>query len=389
MRNLGLDVLRFCAVLLVLGQHLNGSYLPDSPPWAQGFLWLWQRGGGVGVTLFFVLSGFLISGLLFDEFRRTKAVDVRRFLIRRGFKLYPPLWALIGFTALMNGLTASRPWDEFLPKALAEVFFVQNYFPGLFGHSWTLAVEEHFYIAFSALVAWLCSGSSRNPFQSIPLIWLAATVTCSLLRLRAVASSATPEWSDFRTTHLCVDALMYGVLISYLCRFRRLDVTLKDVPSAALLATGALCVSLGFSDRPPSLVAAGATPVLNFVGCGFLLLAARRLKAASHRLLAFIGLLGSTSYSTYLWHGWTNIAAGRALEKAFGYSNTWPYVLLYVAGSFAVGMAMHRLVEQPVMALRDRLYPSRTGFMPAAMPRARRRVSKQSLPATAGSSHHD
>lgn len=375
--------------MLVLGQHLNGVYLSDSPPWAKGFLWLWQHGGGVGVTLFFVLSGFLISGLLFDEFRRTKAVDVRRFLIRRGFKLYPPLWALIAFTALMNGLTASRRWAEFVPKALAEVFFVQNYFPGLIGHSWTLAVEEHFYIGFSALVAWLCSRASRNPFQSIPLIWLAVTATCSLLRLRFVASSANPYWSDLHATHLCVDALMYGVLISYLCRFRGLDGSLKTVPSVALLAIGALCVALGFSDHPPSLVSAGLTPVLNYVGCGFLLLAARRLEAPSHRLLAFIGLLGSTSYSTYLWHGWTNIAAGRGFEKAFGYSNTWSYVPLYVAGSFAVGMVMHRLVEHPLMALRDRLYPSRIGLVRAATPRAQRRRSKRSIPATAAASQHD
>jgi len=91
MRTLGLDVLRFFAVLLVLGQHLNDGCLADVPAWARGLLDLWHYSGSVGVTLFFVLSGFLISGLLLKEYSRTGAVDVRPFLVRRGFKLYPPL----------------------------------------------------------------------------------------------------------------------------------------------------------------------------------------------------------------------------------------------------------------------------------------------------------
>lgn len=372
MRNLGLDVLRFSAVLLVLGQHLNGDYLSDLPPWSRGFWWLWQHGGGVGVTLFFVLSGFLISGLLFEEFHRNAAVDVRRFLIRRGFKLYPPLWALLAFTVLLNVFTTPHSWPEFSPRVLAELLFVQNYFPGIFGHTWTLAVEEHFYIAFAALVALLCSQQSQKPFHTIPLIWAVVAIACSLLRLRTAASLPDPDWAAFRASHLCVDALMFGVMLSYLCRLPRFDLTLQGIPTVALLASGCLGVSLGFSDRPPTAATAVFAPVVTYVGCGALLLAAHRLKSSSSPALGFLGFLGSTSYSTYLWHGWVNIAAARGFTKAFGFSNTWAYLLIYLVGSFALGVVMHRLIEAPAISLRDRLFPStaalKLGRRPAISP---------------------
>jgi Acyltransferase family len=70
-RNQSLDVLRGIAILLVLGRHFN--YFP-----------LWRQAGWIGVDLFFVLSGFLISGLLFQEYKNTGKLDVRRFILRPG-----------------------------------------------------------------------------------------------------------------------------------------------------------------------------------------------------------------------------------------------------------------------------------------------------------------
>jgi len=75
-RNQSLDMLRGVAVLLVLGRHMDGAGI-------------WSSAGWCGVDLFFVLSGFLISGLLFTEFKKTGTIDVKRFWIRRGFKIYP------------------------------------------------------------------------------------------------------------------------------------------------------------------------------------------------------------------------------------------------------------------------------------------------------------
>src|SRR5215831_18752084 len=81
-RNAQLDALRAIAVLLVLGRHLP-------------FFPLWIRVGWTGVDLFFVLSGFLISGLLFREYKATGGIRIGRFLVRRGFKIYPAYYLFL------------------------------------------------------------------------------------------------------------------------------------------------------------------------------------------------------------------------------------------------------------------------------------------------------
>src|SRR5271165_4056899 len=92
-RVLSLDVLRALAVLLVLGRHMDLSPA-DVPGVMRGVAATWYRGGWIGVDLFFVLSGFLVSGLLFREYRRHNSLAVPRFLVRRGFRIYPAFFAL-------------------------------------------------------------------------------------------------------------------------------------------------------------------------------------------------------------------------------------------------------------------------------------------------------
>ncbi len=105
MRSKPIDALRAVAVILVLGRHAHfpATTLTD----------IWHRGGWVGVDLFFVLSGFLVSGLLFREFQATGGVGWTRFVARRGFKIYPAFWCLIFFTIGFNHFVAGH---EFLWK---------------------------------------------------------------------------------------------------------------------------------------------------------------------------------------------------------------------------------------------------------------------------------
>ena len=125
MRNLGLDLLRLFAVVLVLGRHL-------SLPTKSGiFLDAWRTGGWVGVDLFFVLSGFLISGLLFREYQQQGRIHLKRFLVRRGFKIYPPYYVLVAVT-LFVFVSEGRPISN--RHLLGTLFFLNNYLGGLWGH---------------------------------------------------------------------------------------------------------------------------------------------------------------------------------------------------------------------------------------------------------------
>src|ERR671924_64261 len=122
-RRLGsIDVLRAVAVLLVVGHHMK---LPDSGPTVlRSALAMWQRGGWVGVDLFFVLSGFLVSGLLFREYLRHGTVHVGRFLARRGLKIYPAFYCFL--LASLAALVCRKGWPP-ARRVVGELLFVQNY----------------------------------------------------------------------------------------------------------------------------------------------------------------------------------------------------------------------------------------------------------------------
>src|SRR5215212_8965764 len=155
-RSLPMDMLRGVAILLVLGRHYVVA--PENLGLVQPFAATWTTIGWSGVDLFFVVSGFLVSGLIFAEYRQRQRVDIRRFVIRRGFKIWPPYLAYVGVLALWlawqlraGGLSAV--WAELWPN----VFHVQNYFHTPRLHTWSLAVEEHFYLT-AALVFFLVLG---------------------------------------------------------------------------------------------------------------------------------------------------------------------------------------------------------------------------------------
>ena len=93
-RIVALDLLRLLAILMVFGRHMG------MPPKTQTWMLTWQRGGWVGVDLFFVLSGFLVAGLLFAQFQAEQKLSIGRFFVRRGCKINPPFFVLIAVTVV-------------------------------------------------------------------------------------------------------------------------------------------------------------------------------------------------------------------------------------------------------------------------------------------------
>jgi peptidoglycan/LPS O-acetylase OafA/YrhL len=144
-----LDILRAVAVILVFSRH-------------SGVFPVLSQIGWAGVDLFFVLSGFLVSGLLFREYQVSQRVHPGRFLMRRGFKIYPQFYVLIATTVIVD-VWLGQPVPG--RQLASELVFLQSYFPGLWGHAWSLAVEEHFYLLLAAAVALL---ARRGRMQSLP-----------------------------------------------------------------------------------------------------------------------------------------------------------------------------------------------------------------------------
>jgi len=349
-RSAPLDALRAVAVLLVLGRHF-----PEAPPGGAplpAWLALWQRGGWIGVDLFFVLSGFLVSGLLFREYQRFGVIRYGHFLARRGCKIYPAFYVMFGAVLLY----AAHLGKNFVgwPVVLSELAFVQNYGPALFPHTWSLAVEEHFYLLLPLLLL-AVRGKKDAPFARLPLWFLVVAGLALAARL------ATTQMLDFRLkthffpTHLRLDSLLFGVLLSWATHFA--PATLERVwtrfrwplaAAAVALTVPAFCLEIG---RGWYLHTIGFTGL--YLASGVLLLFVVRWRSA-WRPLAF---LGAYSYSIYLWH---------LPVRFFGLSwlprdaDPLTRAAAYLALSVVVGIVAAWLVERPFLALRDRFFPTRS-----------------------------
>ena len=204
-RSAPLDALRGLAVLAVLGVHLEPG--GAGGPRTQAVLALWEAHGWVGVDLFFVLSGFLIGSLLIREQEQTGAVRVGRFLIRRGFKIYPLyytmlLWTMLPLWVMGNAVP--------LPTVFSEALFVQNYGPSLYPVTWSLAIEEHFYLLFAGAI-WLARGRKWTE-RVLPVV---VGLGLAVLAVRALTVLVVPpeQW-PMHATHVRLDALLWGVAIA-------------------------------------------------------------------------------------------------------------------------------------------------------------------------------
>ena len=329
------------------------------------------RYGWIGVDLFFVLSGFLVSGLLFKEYQRTGSMRPWRFLMRRGFKIYPQFYLLlvvVFLTRFSNGNQGSM-W--------ADALFVQNYarHAEILTHTWSLAVEEHFYLLLT-LALFSMMRRSKSGFDNLP--WWILGASLLILSMRVVTSVVDPLTSTMSvaemfanferhtfSTHLRLDSLLMGVLLSYyrcfqperLRKFARRFGSYFPMVSILLLTpvliypqSSPLIETVGFSMIAISfalLIISALYPVRpqNQDGLGF-------------RSMAWLGRI---SYGFYLWHYPVILVATR-------YVGVHPLVLMLdvntiLLPTFVITLALAylttRFVEMPFLNLRDRLSASR------------------------------
>jgi peptidoglycan/LPS O-acetylase OafA/YrhL len=368
-RSRTLDILRMVAVLLVLGRHMAPAP-EDTAAWLRWAVDVWHTGGWVGVDLFFVLSGFLVSGLLFKEHQRSGTLAVGRFLIRRGLKIYPPFYALLGLTVLSSVFDPSVLTPEGLVR---ELLFVQNYGPGLWNHTWSLAVEEHFYLLLPAVLALLLKwnrGRSTDPFSALPGLFLAIALLCLGLRLAIHVRAPYSHDTHFFPTHLRIDSLLFGVLLSYYQHSRpERFAALTRRHRAPLLVLGGACFLPAFVYPLGSawqLTTFGVC--LFYLGAGMVLCALHGWEPRPSPLARLLSFLGARSYCIYLCHMPMALWGLGALRALLPFWSWHVAAVAYVAGSFVLGVGVSGLLETPVLRLRDKYFTPRTDISPSLRP---------------------
>jgi peptidoglycan/LPS O-acetylase OafA/YrhL len=332
-----LDFLRGIAVLLVLFAHL----------WAGSDEL--QRIGWIGVDLFFVLSGFLVAGLLFHEQKKHGKVRRFRFLVRRGFKIYPMFYASILLTLAYSAFVGLREFNGNYKSDLvylgSEIFFLQNYIVFIWPHHWSLAVEEHFYallaLTFPLLTKWM---------RYVPLLF----VVCLVLRIVEI-----DDPRSFFYTHLRLDSLLMGVYMAYAHSKGKLEPFYRR---NRRLMLPCLCLPLIFLFIPSFTY---FTQTIGFIilyisfACWLMVYLFGRRKI----LWSPISTIGFYSYGIYLFH----MYLARFVVAGWDYTYpegarvfTWwtmASFTVYFFGSILLGITMSFLIERPFLALREKLVP--------------------------------
>jgi peptidoglycan/LPS O-acetylase OafA/YrhL/lysophospholipase L1-like esterase len=309
----GIDALRGIAVLAVFLYHANVGWLP---------------GGFLGVDVFFVISGYLITSLLLSEYRKRGHIDVVQFWLRRARRLLPAVGVMIAVTMVVAAIFVPEDIGGLRGDAIASLFYVNNwhlilsdqsYFeqfqrPSLFRHLWTLSVEEQFYLLWPLAFA---AGMTLLGRRRMILGVVAGAILSTLLMALLYHAGHDPVRA-FYGTDTRAAPLLVGVFLAFVWNPSTLGNTAGRWAPVLLDAVGAfalLMVILNFTgvhDFDSGLYNNGGFLLLAF-WTGLLVGVLAHPAARLGRLLATPPLLwvGLRSYSIYLWH-WPVVTLTRA-----------------------------------------------------------------------------
>ncbi|MEC5163362.1 MULTISPECIES: acyltransferase family protein [unclassified Janthinobacterium] len=345
-----LDFLRGVAIIFVMFFHFRVA--DDAHPLLEALVYPLQAFGGAGVDMFFTLSGFLVGGLLFSEWKKTGAINATRFLVRRAFKIWPLYYVLIFFHLLVG----RHPADTFFWQNLTHT---QNYTGSAILQTWSLAVEEHFYLVAAFLMSLAAPRLSLRPLIATSLL------LCALVLAARSAYVHTGDLDGaFRYTHLRIDSMIYGVMLAALYwlapgHFARLAAH-RGWLIAAALALLAWLALVGTSS--PLARSIGYTVEALGFCCVVVLALGTPAGISGNLLFRGVAWIGMYSYGIYLWHSLA-LAPGqylidhleaREVDASVVFVFTLAFQALLAVG---LGYCATRLVEWPFLRLRDRFFP--------------------------------
>lgn len=344
------DGLRAVAVIAVLLYHLGIDWIP---------------GGFLGVDLFFVISGYVITGLILDSIARSGTLDLRAFYLSRIRRLVPALIAMLVFTTLFIGVYAPDTVRRFIadvPYVLsgsmnwALVSRQQDYFeaigrPPLLQHTWSLAVEAQFYLIWPLVLLFILRyfGKKNIPLAALAIA-IASGITLFAYSIRIDTQESAISHVYFGTdTHSIGLFLGSALAVSWQPQNLTREITKRAQDFVDLIGVlgllGLFSTFLFINENDPTLYRI-AFPISALFGCATLISvvhpASRFAPILSTRPLIWIG---ERSYGIYLWH-WIVFQLTRPSIDLVG--DDWALYALRVLIVFALADISLRYIEIPV-----------------------------------------
>jgi peptidoglycan/LPS O-acetylase OafA/YrhL len=322
-----LDGLRALAVIAVVIFHTKASFL---------------AGGGLGVSVFFALSGFLITTLLLRERDLNGAVKLSRFYGRRALRLLPALLLVLGFVALCAA--GGRSPEQNVLGILGSLLYVANWAGvasqdglDLLDHTWSLSVEEQFYLLWPIV---LLVAAQRYGRRGVAIAAICGALIAPALRY-ALWDGASMDRVAHGTDSIA-DQLLWG------CALAALVGALGERPPAIrLLFWPAAAFLIGAAVAGPALTGLWTIGGLAAVGIASTIVVGRLAlfddgvtRAMSWRPLVW---LGGISYGMYLWHFPIEVLMPAAIKQS-----TPAFVVVSLVATVCVAAASYYLVERPL-----------------------------------------
>ncbi len=336
-----IDGLRFWAAFLVMTQH-----------WIFNPLFLPMPAGMVGVTLFFVISGFLITGILLGARERLDAGTTTRrrellvFYIRRALRIFPLYYLVVAILVVLGVPSARESLAWLLTYTLNLKFALIGGYEPVISHFWTLAIEEQFYLVYPLiLLAW--------PTRRLAHVYGAFIAAGVLSRVIGVLLGLTDRTNTF-ITFTCFDALGCGAALAHVYRYR--PEWFRKVAHAGVLLALLVIFSVGtaawlrLGDEGSQRVM-WLRLMVSLVSCWFIARAVLGFRGLPGVLLGNAGIvyLGHISYGLYVYHN----LIGHALRDAGARAWSLPaqFAVFFVV-TVAVSVASWHLFEWPINRLK-------------------------------------
>lgn len=360
-RLYGLDHLRAVAILLVLLYHYRAF---KHPGWIDSI----GRFGWTGVDLFFVLSGFLISGQLFKEIEDKGSISLKTFYVKRFFRIIPAYF----FTLFLYFTIPFFREREVLSPLWKFVTFTQNYEldvinRGTFSHAWSLCIEEQFYLILPLLLLILMPTKLFRYMAVLMIAVIGFSMAARLMAWNEFIAAADPSSTDFwklwymkiyYPTHTRLDGLGMGVLIGYLMQyssmFRR--IVAGNGNKFFFLGIVLLGVSFWIGNEQASKTASVFGFTLVAVSYGIILMAAISQSSFLYRSKSYItAQLAALSYAVYLSHKGIIHIVQEFLEY-FKFETSDNITILICLLSCILGGLFYRFViEKPFSIIKSRV----------------------------------